>query len=74
MDLRELGLRPSFPVASTAFAQLTYASGATGAGLTDTATLKINGVVEQMAKKSNSSLRLTNPQACLRQRFIPFLG
>ncbi len=47
-DLRELGLRPSFPVASTAFAQLTYANGASGAALIDTATLKINGVIEQI--------------------------
>ncbi len=48
MDRRELGLRPSYPVASTAFAQLTYANGASGAGLIDTATLNINGVVEQI--------------------------
>ncbi|KKN24777.1 hypothetical protein LCGC14_0891410 [marine sediment metagenome] len=48
MDLRELGLRPSFPVASIAFAQLVYASGVSGAGLTETATIKINGVVEQI--------------------------
>ena len=47
-DKRELGLRPSFPVASVAFAQLTYANGASGAALIDTATVRINGVVEQI--------------------------
>ncbi len=47
-DLRERGLRPSFPVASTAFAQLVYASGVSGAGLTETATLNVNGAIEQI--------------------------
>jgi len=38
-----------FPVASQSFAQLTYANGASGAGLIDTATLSnINGVIEQI--------------------------
>jgi len=38
-----------FPVARYEFAQLVYASGATGAGLTKTATLyNINGVIEQI--------------------------
>ena len=48
VDLREKGERPSFPVASIAFAQLTYDNGASGAGLVDTATVKINGVIEQI--------------------------
>lgn len=40
---------PQFPIASQAFAQLTYESGASGAGLTDTATLaNINGTIEQI--------------------------
>ncbi|KKN77234.1 hypothetical protein LCGC14_0362120 [marine sediment metagenome] len=47
-DKRELGERPSFPVASTAFAQLSFPNGATGATLIDTATLNINGVIEQI--------------------------
>ena len=48
-DLRELGIRPSFPVASNAFAQLTYDSGVSGAGLIETAELAgINGVIEQI--------------------------
>lgn len=47
-DRRELGQRPSFPVASSAFAQLSYPNGAVGATLIDTATLNINGVIEQI--------------------------
>ena len=47
-DRRELGERPAFPVASSAFAQLTYPNGASGATLIDTATLNINGAIEQI--------------------------
>jgi len=46
-DRRHLDGR--FPVASSAFTQLVVASGATGVGLTQTATLSnINGVIEQI--------------------------
>ena len=47
-DKRIDGERNASPVGSSAFAQLVYASGATGAGLTKTATLNINGAIEQI--------------------------
>lgn len=47
-DKRELGIRGSHPVARAEFAQLTYPNGASGGDLIDTATLNINGVVEQI--------------------------
>ena len=47
MDRRHLDGR--FPVVSHAFAQLVIAEGASGAGLTKTATLSnINGIIEQI--------------------------
>ena len=55
MDLREKGERPAFPVASTAFAQLVYLNGASGAGLVDTATLNINGAIEQIEIKISAA-------------------
>jgi hypothetical protein len=46
-DRRNEGLQ--FPIASTAFAQLVFPDGASGATLTQTATLSnINGVIEQI--------------------------
>ena len=46
-DRRKEGLK--YPVAGTAFAQLTYPNGATGATLTDTSSLSnINGTIEQI--------------------------
>ena len=47
-DRRAINSTNAFPVASAAFVQLTYPSGASGATLTDTATLNINGVIEQI--------------------------
>lgn len=52
-DRRHLDGR--FPVASSAFTQLVVASGATGAGLTQTTTLSnINGVIEQIEIEINT--------------------